>query len=56
MTEKWKWDAHGEGLCDALLIDISKAFDCVVPDFLLVKLEACKFTWESLNVIKITFR
>ena len=56
MAEKWKWNPLEEGLRDALLLDISKAFDYVPPDFLLAKLESGKFTCDILNVGKLTFR
>ena len=56
MAEKWKWNPLEEGLRDALLLDISEAFDYVPPGFLLAKSESGKFTCDILNVGKLTFR
>ena len=39
------------GICRALFSDLSKAFDCLVHDFLIAKLEANGFTYESLKLI-----
>ena len=52
MIEKWRWNLGKGGSCNALLTDLSKAFDCILHDFLTAKLEAYSFTYEALNVVR----
>ena len=51
MTEKWRRNLDPGGICRALFTDLSKASDCLVHDFLIAKLEAYDFTYESLKLI-----
>ena len=51
VIEKWRRNMDEGGICRALFSDLSKAFDCLVHDFLIAKLEANGFTYESLKLI-----
>ena len=51
MIEKQTHNLDQGGICGALFTDLSKAFDCLEPDFLMAKLEAYGFTYESLKLI-----
>ena len=55
MIEKWRRNLDQGGICGALFTDLSKAFDCLVHDFLIAKLEAYDFTYESLKLINSYF-
>ena len=51
MFEKWKKVLDNGGSCGALLVDLSKAFDCIVHDLLLAKLSAYGFDYNSVKLI-----
>ena len=51
MFEKCKKELDNGGSCGALLVDVSKAFDCIVHDLLLAKLSAHGFDNNSLKLI-----
>ena len=51
MIEKWRKNMDKGKSCAALLTDLSKAFDCIVHDFLIAKLEAYGFSYEAHKVI-----
>ena len=51
MIEKWRRNLDQGGICGALFTDLSKAFDCLVHDLLIAKLEASGFTHEFPKLI-----
>ena len=43
MTEKWKENEDDGRIFGALLSDLTKAFDCILYDLIIAKLEICSF-------------
>ena len=52
MLEKWESAADNKREFSALLIDLSKVFDCLSHDLLLAKLNAFGFSLLALRLVK----
>ena len=51
MTEQWRKSLDKNGFAGAVLMDLSKAFDCMNHELLIAKLNAYGFKKDSLSVI-----
>ena len=51
MIEKWKKIVDCGGVFGALLTYLSKAFDCILHDLIIAKLEAYGFQTDALNLV-----
>ena len=52
LLEKWKSTLDKKGYAGAILMDLSKAFDCIDHELLLAKLYAYGFSKNAVNMIK----
>ena len=48
---KWKKAVDNGNVFGALLMDLSKAFECLPHDFIVAKLNSCGFNLKALNLI-----
>ena len=51
LIEKWRVTLDNKGFCGAILMDLSKAFDCIPHDLLVVKLDAYGFSKDLVVFI-----
>ena len=52
MVEKWRQCLDNGGVNEALLTDLSKAFDCMLHNLLIAKLAAYDFDYNSLQMLQ----
>ena len=52
LLQKWQSCLDSRGKIGTILMDLSKAFDCLPHDLLLAKLEAYGFTLDSLKLLR----
>ena len=52
LLEKWKSTLDSKGYAGAVLMDLSKAFDCINHELLLAKLYAYGFSKDAVNMVK----
>ena len=52
MTEKWRGRLDKWVISGATLIDLSKAFGCILDNLLMTKLAAYGFDYQSLRIIE----
>ena len=56
LTENWKAALDSNLFTGAVLMDLSKAFDCIQHDLLIVKLHSYGFSFETLTFINSYLR
>ena len=52
MLKKWKSAVDNKKVFDALLMDLSEAFDCLSHDLLIAKLKAYGFSMAALRLVQ----
>ena len=51
MIGKWKTPVNNQGIFEALFTNISKAFDCILHDLRIAKLESYGFYTNAIKII-----
>ena len=49
LLESWKKELDNKKYVGAILMDFSKAFDCILHEFLIAKMDACGFSENALT-------
>ena len=51
LLENWKKNINNNKIVGAVFTDLSKAFDCITHDLIIVKMEAYDFSEDSLTLL-----
>ena len=51
LLQQWQKELDNSGVVETILMDLSKAYDCLPHDYIIAKLEAYGLTKSSLSLL-----